>query len=215
MRTSTTITPYKSEAQLLQVHRLCYQENDRDSLKSAVTRIQLWQTRGKLPHAVDATAWILSAMLNDEDHIGAKQTLGRFSENQKNHRILSLSDDFTLRNAYAMALTLIQQGTFAMALLTIAKDIGFPYAFVEIRHWATHEQLPSLELLRSTSKSALQWLEQNFWVPLSERLEMGPPTRKDTFSGVFRARRLAVPQNLQDFGQKTHEQPAIIGLTRY
>ncbi|KAM9934840.1 hypothetical protein OXX80_005578 [Metschnikowia pulcherrima] len=192
MRTSTTITPYKSEAQLLQVQGLCYQENDRDSLKSAVTRIQLWQTRGKLPHAVDATAWILSAMLNDEGYIGAKQTLGRFSENQKSQGIQSLSDDFTLRNAYAMALVRFsngildpfQQGTFAMALSTIAKDIGFPYAFVEIRHWATHEQLPSLELLRSTSKSALQWLEQNFWIPLSERLEMGPPTRKDTFSGV-------------------------------
>ncbi|KAM9938673.1 hypothetical protein OXX80_001853 [Metschnikowia pulcherrima] len=192
MRTLTTITPYKSEAQLLQVQGLCYQENDRDSLKSAVTRIQLWQTRGKLPHAVDATAWILSAMLNDEGYIGAKQTSGRFSENLKNHRISSLSDDFTLRNAYAMALVRFsngildpfQQGTFAMALSTIAKDIGFPYAFVEIRHWATHEQLPSLELLRATSKSALQWLEQNFWVPLSERSEMGPPTRKDTFSGV-------------------------------
>ncbi|QBM88302.1 ribosomal biogenesis protein LAS1 [Metschnikowia aff. pulcherrima] len=192
MRTLTIITPYKSEAQLLQVQRLCYQENDWDSLKSAVTRIQLWQTRGKLPHAVDATAWLLSAMLNDEGYIKAKQTLGRSTKNQINHRILSPLNDFTLRNAYAMALVRFlngildpfQQGTFAMALLTIAKDIGFPYAFVEIRHWATHEQLPSLELLRATSKSALQWLEQNFWVPLSERLEMGPPTKRDAFSSV-------------------------------
>lgn len=147
---SRTITPYKSLADLLRLRLQFYHlPQNTSTLRSAVNTVNVLRTRGLLPHAVEATAWLVSAQLSD----------------------LNGMEAFLVRCAYAMALVRFvngmldpfQQGVHAVALLTIAKSIGLPLSFVDLRHSATHGPLPSLELLRSLTKKALDWLHDHYW----------------------------------------------------
>lgn len=46
---------------------------------------------------------------------------------------------------------------------TLARNLNLPASFVEIRHAATHEALPSLSVLRAVAVRALDWLWTNYW----------------------------------------------------
>lgn len=46
----------------------------------------------------------------------------------------------------------------------LARNLNLPASFVEIRHAATHENLPSLAVLRTATSRALHWLWSNYWV---------------------------------------------------
>lgn len=50
-----------------------------------------------------------------------------------------------------------------VSMYSIAKTIGLPATFVELRHQATHEQLPSLSKLRTAAKKALAWIWDFYW----------------------------------------------------
>lgn len=56
-----------------------------------------------------------------------------------------------------------QKGAFASSAVGVAESIGLPPWFVELRHSATHDKLPSLVLLRSGRNQALDWLFHNYW----------------------------------------------------
>ncbi len=51
-------------------------------------------------------------------------------------------------------------------MYSVAKTIGLPATFVELRHQATHEQLPSLLKLRAAAKKALAWIWHYYWKDL-------------------------------------------------
>ena len=53
-------------------------------------------------------------------------------------------------------------------MYTIAKTIGLPATFVELRHQSTHEQLPSLAKLRTAARKALLWIWDYYWKQLDE-----------------------------------------------
>lgn len=50
-----------------------------------------------------------------------------------------------------------------MSMYAVAKSVGLPATFVELRHQATHEQLPSLTRLRAAAQSALDWIWDYYW----------------------------------------------------
>ncbi|KAJ0355659.1 hypothetical protein KNSL1_000786 [Colletotrichum chrysophilum] len=50
-----------------------------------------------------------------------------------------------------------------LSMYSVAKTIGLPATFVELRHQATHEQLPSLAKLRSAARKALAWIWEYYW----------------------------------------------------
>lgn len=58
-------------------------------------------------------------------------------------------------------------------MYSIAKTIGLPATFVELRHQATHEQLPSLAKFRSAAKKALTWIWYYYWQHLSADDDVG------------------------------------------
>lgn len=53
------------------------------------------------------------------------------------------------------------------SMYSLAKTVGLPATFVELRHQSTHEQLPSLAQLRSAAKKALLWIWDYYWKNLS------------------------------------------------
>ncbi len=52
-------------------------------------------------------------------------------------------------------------------MYALAKRLGLPATFVELRHQATHEQLPSLTRLRTAAHKALAWIWEYYWKHLS------------------------------------------------
>lgn len=54
------------------------------------------------------------------------------------------------------------------SMYSLARTIGLPATFVELRHQSTHEQLPSLAKLRSAAKKALRWIWDYYWRPLAD-----------------------------------------------
>lgn len=54
-----------------------------------------------------------------------------------------------------------------MSMYSIAKSIGLPATYVELRHQATHEELPSLAKLRTATQKALTWIWEYYWVNLT------------------------------------------------
>lgn len=53
------------------------------------------------------------------------------------------------------------------SMYSLAKTVGLPATFVELRHQSTHEQLPSLAQLRSAARKALVWIWEYYWKNLS------------------------------------------------
>ena len=49
-----------------------------------------------------------------------------------------------------------------------AVTLGLPATFVELRHEATHRDLPSLVVLRSAAQRSLEWLWQFYWVKVTD-----------------------------------------------
>lgn len=59
-------------------------------------------------------------------------------------------------------------------MYAVAKTIGLPATFVELRHQSTHEQLPSLAKLRSAAHKALDWIWDYYWKHLGHVVDGRP-----------------------------------------
>lgn len=113
-----------------------------------------------LPHALESLLSILVAAQQD------------------NGSDVGLSSSLSLRQSYATALVRLvnglvdplQSGTYARSILSIAAQIGLPAWLVELRHAATHEDLPSLELLRDGAKEVSRLLPKKRERPLTHAL---------------------------------------------
>lgn len=76
---------------------------------------------------------------------------------------LSAKTALGLRQTYATAIIRmvnglvdpLQSGAYARSIAAIAAQLGLPSWLVELRHAATHEDLPSLELLREASREVI------------------------------------------------------------
>ncbi|OTB16854.1 hypothetical protein K445DRAFT_316350 [Daldinia sp. EC12] len=117
----------------------------------------MWMQRGGCPHLVESTALLVAAILSDARETRARRSAGASS--------------YAIRAAYAAAFSRFVTGLLdgqqdkqrKMSMYSIAKTIGLPATFVELRHQATHEQLPSLSKLRTAAKKALAWIWDYYW----------------------------------------------------
>ena len=55
-----------------------------------------------------------------------------------------------------------------------AIDLGLPASFVELRHEATHRELPSLTVLRNATQRSLEWLWDYYWAKTDLSADMVP-----------------------------------------
>ncbi|BGP03646.1 rRNA-processing protein las1 [Rhodotorula toruloides] len=69
----------------------------------------------------------------------------------------------------------LQTTYFARSIASLAQQIQLPLWFVELRHQATHEDLPSLGVLRDAARQALDWLCTNYWSPALSSSTSLPP----------------------------------------
>ncbi|KAK4051603.1 rRNA-processing protein las1 [Microbotryomycetes sp. JL201] len=139
-----------SQRQGCQLHRRA------NELASFASQIEVWMLRGNCPHAAESTAAFLELVLRDSGNVGASVRPTELEQ----------------RLGYSMALIRfvnslidpLQTTYYARSMATLATQIGLPLWFVELRHAATHEHLPSLVVLQDAAKQALDWLYTNYWV---------------------------------------------------
>lgn len=56
-----------------------------------------------------------------------------------------------------------QKGRVALSVNALAESAGLSRLLVDIRHEATHNELPSLSTLQLAARQALDWLVQQYW----------------------------------------------------
>jgi Las1-like len=64
----------------------------------------------------------------------------------------------------------LQKRDKSLPLSVLATTAGLPTAFVELRHWGTHENnLPGSEVLRNMGIRALEWLWRHYWNKVEDK----------------------------------------------
>lgn len=119
----------------------------------------MWRIRGRVPHSVESTVQLIEILLHDAG--GSR-------------------DEMELRLQYSLAIIRAvnglvdpsQQGVFADSIYSIAQTLGLPGWIVELRHDATHNQLPALPVLRSAAKQLALWFRENYWESQARFLEL-------------------------------------------
>lgn len=156
----------------------------------------MWVHRGHCPHVVESTALLMSAIVFDErgDHdavsgaaVRAGYLMG-FTRCVNTHRT---SFFFFLRPQKANSTPFLfffcrfvtglldshQDKARKLSMYGVAKTIGLPASFVELRHQGTHEPMPSLTQLRPAARRALAWIWEYYWknLPPEEEQEETVP----------------------------------------
>ncbi|KAG4026402.1 hypothetical protein MFRU_041g00460 [Monilinia fructicola] len=152
------ITPWRTRRELIKVREKLYQDTETappndTHRRQAVCLISVWMQRGNCPHLVESTAIITSAILND----------------------IPGNSSYCVRAAYSAAFSRFVTGLLdshqdkrrKLSMYSIAKTIGLPATYVELRHQATHEELPSLPKLRIAARKALKWIWDFYWADLT------------------------------------------------
>jgi ribosomal biogenesis protein LAS1 len=137
---------------LAQLYHLLYPEDNYTNIDNDMYRhqrsqglaiVHLWLNRSSCPFAVESTGSLIHAQELD-DHLlllSPSPTSG---------------SEWIVRSSYAMAVLrfvnsvadTFQTSMYAQSIFQISQRIGLPIWLVELRHAATHEDLPSLVVLR-------------------------------------------------------------------
>lgn len=81
-------------------------------------------------------------------------------------------------------------------MYSIAKTIGLPATYVELRHQATHEELPSLPKLRTATQKALRWIWDYYWSTLSVKAP-GTDDCKSYILRVLEERNIGIREEME------------------
>ncbi|KAI5790159.1 Las1-like-domain-containing protein [Geopyxis carbonaria] len=165
------IVPWRTPTELAEVKNDFFPAQDTtDRRAHAVSKVRAWAVRGALPHSIEATALLTEATLHD---------------------VPGISDN-VLRLAYSSAvcrfvnglLDPLQDKKFAQSMFQLAREQELPAMFIDVRHDATHGNLPSLRLLRVVVFKALQWLWEHYWATIGG----DEPATEDLKGGWIAAR---------------------------
>ncbi|KAK7540326.1 Las1-like-domain-containing protein [Phyllosticta paracitricarpa] len=169
------VTPWRDARDLLSLRQNLYWRGDADDRRhSAVDTVAAWKRRMPLPHAIESTASLVDATLHDESR-GASA--------------------LAVRNAYCAAFNrfvtgfcdTVQTSFKKMSMYDMAAELDMPSSFVELRHEATHEDLPSLRRLQMATEQALEWLWLHYWAKLDAAVQTSQDTTEESTSADARA----------------------------
>lgn len=136
--------------------------------RQALSRIRIWSLRraNLCPAAVLATSVLVKAQLEDKEGNANIQT--------------TYASAFT---RFYNFMSSIIQGHNMSSMYETAKELGLQSFIVDLRHLCAHgQELPPVEVLRSTSEHCLEWLRTYYWLPHKEtmsNLDVGKLQRKD------------------------------------
>ncbi|KAG1055472.1 hypothetical protein G6F43_002572 [Rhizopus delemar] len=158
----TRAVPWINQEEFETVYKWLFADRKQhvETIRRALDRIQAWSSRGRIPFSVEITGMLIESILRDE----------RFGETMS-HKELRLLYSMTLVRFVNGLVDQEQKGKYAKTVLTIAKSIGLPPWYVDLRHESTHERLPSLIVLRGAAVQAVAWLHDHYWIHNLNRAE--------------------------------------------
>jgi Las1-like len=146
--------------------------------------VSIWKTRLNaqegLPHAVESTGalaqifWRDSLQRQQQQQRQAPGVVAAASPQHSASCRAGLVSAVELRLAYSAAVircvngfadTLQQQRFVAASVASLCQQLGIPTWIVDIRHEASHNALPTLELLRLAATTLLEFMRAEYWIP--------------------------------------------------
>lgn len=176
------VTPWRSHADLLRVRNGLYSPVTPAEQSHAIATVAAWKQRGNVPHAVESTALLMDAMLlhaqfSTSSALQASSGASDPCEWPLQGVTAVTASSFALRAAYTTALSRFVTG-FAdlgrhrsgpgQSMFDVARAIGLPPHFVELRHEVAHEDLPGLARLVRSAREAVNWLWGVYWARLPQ-----------------------------------------------
>ncbi|KAI5951867.1 LAS1 [Candida jiufengensis] len=157
MKITPTIVAYKSDKDLFELKEWFYNFNSKNDYRQrAINKVEAMLTRGRLPHGIEATSLLSSVILTDLKNPNMESNVLQLSYTMAIIRFVNgLIDPF-------------QKSNYVVPMQLLAKQLNLPTSFVELRHMGTHENLPSLEMLRIACENALNWLFDHYWCHVNE-----------------------------------------------
>ncbi|GLD94087.1 hypothetical protein PINS_up002698 [Pythium insidiosum] len=141
--------------------------------RRAVARVAAWRSRGDVPIAINATAQLVEIGVHERLAGHHQHAIGATT---RSHMEISLMYATAIVRCVNGLVDCSQKGTYAMAVSALAQRIGIPLWIVDLRHEATHNQLPSLSVLRFAADHLLAWLRTNYWFKQEDAIR-GPVRR--------------------------------------
>jgi len=168
-RKQPRIVPWTSIQEWEQVYHNLYSgywSNNYNVIEKGIKRIKAWKSKGKVPQAIESTATFMEIYVRD-----CISTNLSYYPNDDLKYFIPISEN-ELRLLYTMAFIRfvngivdpLQKGAYAVSISNLAEQLGLPQWFVDLRHEGTHDQLPSLKVLRNGCKQALDWLNNFYWM---------------------------------------------------
>lgn len=158
MQPTPRVVPWRSRAEWEDVRNGFYDDTNEKPLhrQRAIETVQVWRSRCRIPFAAEATAFLVEALSMTEGTTCAVH-------------VKRLACSMAIVRFVNGILDPAQQSHFVVPLYTLAKQVGLPAMFVDLRHAATHEQLPLLCVLKDAIERALQWLHTVYWSEKDDR----------------------------------------------
>lgn len=210
MNSHPRLTPWKSSDEVVYLKGLFFPADrehiSRDELhrqyEEAISLVEMYSSRTRVSHILQSTSHLFSALMMLESFEGGLDDTVR------------LTASMTIIRFVNGLLDPNQQSQFAIPLHLLAKKIGLPSLFVEFRHSATHDALPSLEMCKTCVDRAIDWVWDHYWDGVLSIVEPQVETDdleeslikelKDLFKQYRRIRRQNITK-LYKFGDSTPE----------
>ncbi|KAL1956025.1 hypothetical protein VTO42DRAFT_7840 [Malbranchea cinnamomea] len=150
-------TPWKDHSELVALRDQFFPPpsyDGPDMREQACSLVWVWKARGNLPHSIEATALITGAVLHDDP---------------SKHSVYSIQATYS--TAFCRFVTALVDRTVharKQTMYHLAGEIGIPASFVELRHEATHRDMPSLVTLQRVAQRSLEWLWQYYWATIED-----------------------------------------------
>ncbi|KAG5646041.1 hypothetical protein DXG03_004464 [Asterophora parasitica] len=142
---------------------------------------------------------------------------------QDNPSTTAPSSYLSLRQGYSTAIIRLvnglvdplQLGAYARSIASIANQLGLPSWLVELRHAATHEDLPSIDLLREAARESMIWLLHNYFLPTinpSTAPETSTPLR--ALEPTLKQYKNLLKMTTRDASLRTRYKPAVLSVMK-
>ena len=145
-----SVTPWRDWDEWEEARRGLF-DKDAGARRRGLGLVAMWQSRERLPIAVESTAMLVAACLSAEEAAAmgpAQDLIARpAAVSSLALAIIRLVNGFADR---------AQTGMSAKPILVLARSMGLSEGLVSIRHAATHGELPSLASLLSASVYVFQ-----------------------------------------------------------
>ena len=141
------VTPWRTWDEWKWMHGALY-DGDDEERRRGLEVMDVWRVRGGIPHGAEMTATLVGVDL-----------FNRLALAMAIVRAVNGVVDREQKSRYAKDVTRLGQG------------VGLSAWIIELRHRATHNDLPSLDLLRAARLDLLTYYDRAYWRPQRQRLQ--------------------------------------------